>query len=139
MLHVIVRERRHREVTVVVVRLEPNIQFLVHARFLCGRCKVLREQLFLRVEVVAGAHIDQEIQRSLPFLNELRRVMLLPLLLVVLAKVPLECLLAPGAVDGVCDGRECGDGLVFPGVFEELVVLVSIHRFPLSLPPLLNP
>lgn len=47
--------------------------------------------------------------------------MLLPLLLLVLAKVSLESLLAPRAVDGVGDGCECGDGLVHARVLEELI------------------
>lgn len=46
--------------------------------------------------------------------------MLLPLILLVVAEVALKGLLAPGAVDGVCDGGKGGDGLVFAWVAEEL-------------------
>lgn len=46
--------------------------------------------------------------------------MLLPLILLVVAEVALEGFLAPGAVDGVCDGCEGGDGLVLARVAEEL-------------------
>lgn len=46
--------------------------------------------------------------------------MFLPLLLLVLAKVALEGLLAPGAVDGVGDGGKRRDGLVLARVAEEL-------------------
>ena len=48
--------------------------------------------------------------------------MLFPLLLLVLAKVAAECLLAPRAVDGVADGRKGRDGLVLAGVTEELYI-----------------
>ena len=46
--------------------------------------------------------------------------MLLPLLLLVLAEVAVEGLLAPGAVDGVGNRGKGRDGLVFAGVAEEL-------------------
>lgn len=52
--------------------------------------------------------------------------MLLPLLLLVLAKVSLESFLAPWAVDGIGDGCECRDGLVHAGVLEELSMVVSL-------------
>lgn len=65
-------------------------------------------------------HIDQQIQRALPPLHQLRRVVLLPPLRVPLAEIASEGFLAPGAVDGVGDGREGGHGLVFARVFEEL-------------------
>jgi hypothetical protein len=48
---------------------------------------------------------------------------LLPLVLLVVAKVALEGLLAPGAVCGVCDRREGRDGLVFTRVAKELVIV----------------
>lgn len=47
--------------------------------------------------------------------------MLLPLILLVIAEVALERLLAPGAVDRVRDGCECRDGLVLAWVAEELM------------------
>lgn len=53
--------------------------------------------------------------------------MLLPFFLRsgVLAKVALERLLAPGAIDGVCDRRKGADGFVFAGVAEELPSLLT--------------
>lgn len=47
--------------------------------------------------------------------------MFLPLLLLVLSKVSLECFLTPRTVDWVGDRCEGGYGLVFPGVLEELI------------------
>jgi hypothetical protein len=46
-------------------------------------------------------------------------------LLLVFAKVSLECLLTPRAVDRVGDRGECGDGLVHARVLEELSLMVS--------------
>lgn len=46
--------------------------------------------------------------------------MLLPLVLLVIAKVALERLLAPWALGGVCDRREGRNRLVFAWVAEEL-------------------
>lgn len=57
--------------------------------------------------------------------------MLFPLLLLILAEVAIECLLAPGAVDRVGDGCKGRDGLVFAGVAEKLFKLARIHCFPL--------
>ena len=68
-------------------------------------------------------HVDENVQRALPLLDELSRIVLLPLLLLVLAKVSLECSLTPWAVDGVGDGRKGGDGLVLAGVLEELMAM----------------
>lgn len=65
--------------------------------------------------------INQHIQRALPLLDQLRGIVLLPLLLVLRAEVARESLLTPRAVDGVGDGRECGNGLVFSGISEELL------------------
>lgn len=66
-------------------------------------------------------HVNQDLERvTLPLLDELGGVMLLPLLQLVLAEVALERLLAPGAVDRVGDGCKGRDGLVFAGVAEEL-------------------
>lgn len=47
--------------------------------------------------------------------------MLLPLILLIIAKVALEGLLAPGAVRRVRDRRERRDGLVLAWVTEELI------------------
>lgn len=119
MFHVVIRERRHRVVAVVVVRLVADLQTL-DARLLGRLLEVLGQKLALLVEVVAGAHVNEHIQRSLPLLHELRCVVLLPLLLLVLAEVAAKGLLAPWAVDGVGDGCKGGDGLVLAGVAEEL-------------------
>lgn len=56
--------------------------------------------------------------------------MLCPFLLLVLAKVAREGLLAPVAVAGVGDGCEGGHGLVLARVLEELCafVLVSVQN-----------
>lgn len=48
--------------------------------------------------------------------------MLLPLGLLVVAKVPVERLLAPRAVNRVRDGSERGDGFIFAGVAQELFI-----------------
>lgn len=67
-------------------------------------------------------HIDQNIQRtSTPLLNQFSSIVLLPLILLVIAKVALECLLAPGAVRRVRDRCESRDGLVLAWVAEELI------------------
>lgn len=55
--------------------------------------------------------------------------MLLPLLLLVLAEVALESLLAPGTVDRVADGREGRNGLVLAGVAEELLKMSQYVDF----------
>jgi hypothetical protein len=65
-------------------------------------------------------HVNKHLEGPLPLLDKLGCVVLFPLALLVLAKVAFESLLAPGAVDGVCDGGEGRDGLVFSGVLEEL-------------------
>lgn len=65
-------------------------------------------------------HIDQDVERTLPLLDELGSVVLAPLLFLILAKVPREGLLAPVAVRGVRNRSERGDGLVLSGVLQEL-------------------
>lgn len=66
-------------------------------------------------------HVNQNVHLlTFPLLDQLGGIVLLPLLQVVLAEVPLEGLLAPGAVDGVGDRSERRDRLVFAGVFQEL-------------------
>lgn len=65
-------------------------------------------------------HINKHLQRTLPLLHELGRIVLLPLLLLVLAKVALESFLPPGCVDRVGNGRKSGYGLVHSRVLEEL-------------------
>lgn len=64
-------------------------------------------------------HINEHIQWALPLLDELGRIVLLPLLLIV-SQISGECLLAPGAVDGVGDWRKGGYRLVLARVTEEL-------------------
>lgn len=67
-------------------------------------------------------HINQNIQRTAtPLLNQLSSIVLLPLILLVIAEVSLERLLAPGTVDGVGDWRERRDRLVLARVTEELM------------------
>lgn len=138
----IIRKACHGIVTVVVIRLVSHLDAL-HAAVGRSLFKVFGEKLALFVEVVAGAlfrqhmyilglgpgegggwkktyNINQRIQRTRPFLDEFRGIVLAPLGLVVVAKVPIKCLLAPGAVTRVRNGGECADGLVFAGVTEEL-------------------
>lgn len=67
-------------------------------------------------------HINQDIQRTpTPLLNQLGSIVLLPLILLIIAEVALERLLAPGAVRRVRDRREGRDGLVLAWVTEELM------------------
>jgi hypothetical protein len=80
----------------------------------------LRQCLSSQASGSSTHHIDEHLQRPFPLLDKLGRIVLLPLLLLVLAKVPLECLLSPRALDRVRDRSECGDGLVLARVLEEL-------------------
>jgi hypothetical protein len=123
----LVGERGHEVVAVIVIWLHAELDALVVAGLLRCLHKVLREQLLLVVKVVSGTlirvnyipsqqscpwnthHIDEHLQRALPLLYELRCVVLLPLLLLVLTKVSLEGLLSPRAVDWVGNWCECGD------------------------------
>jgi hypothetical protein len=55
---------------------------------------------------------------------------LLPLILLVIAEVSLERLLAPGTVDRVGDWRECRDRLVLAWITEELMEwLDNLQRY----------
>ena len=85
MLHVLARKGRNEKVRVVIAILIPHLDTLT--RLLRRLLKVLRQELALLVEVVARAHIDQDIRiiRILP--NEFRRIMLRPLLFLVFSKV----------------------------------------------------
>ena len=66
--------------------------------------------------------VDENIQRLPgPLLHQLRRVVLRPLCLFVLAEIAAECFLAPGAIARVGDWGVRGDGSVFAGVLEELM------------------
>jgi hypothetical protein len=64
--------------------------------------------------------INQKIQGTLPLLDKLRRIMGLPLLLLIFAKVSSERLLTPRAVDRVGNWGKGGARLVLAGVLEEL-------------------
>ena len=113
----LVCERGHEKIAVVVVGLHPEIDALIIPSFLRGFNEIFWEKLLLLVEVVTRAlidvnaakcdmgvasrntdHVNEDLQRALPLLHELRRIVLLPLLLLVLPKVSLERLLAPRAV-----------------------------------------
>lgn len=55
--------------------------------------------------------------------------MLLPLLLLILAKVSLESLLTPRAVDWIGNGRKSGDRFVQARVLKELEYLISTRSY----------
>lgn len=117
MLDVVFCKALHEEVGVVVVVLVSDRR-AANARFLDGFFKVFREKLAFFIEWVAEAHINQAGKMTLPALDELRGVVLLPLVLVV-AEVAGKGLGAPGAAAGVGDGRKGADRLVLAGVLEE--------------------
>jgi hypothetical protein len=117
MLDVVSGKSRDEEVRVVVAVLVPHLDALV--RLLSRLLKLLRQQLALLVKVVAGTNINQNIRGVGEFGQQLRRIVRSPLLLLVLAKVAAESLLAPRAVAGVGDGRESRHRLVHAGVLEE--------------------
>lgn len=73
--------------------------------------------------------VDENVQRSLPFLDKLRSVVFFPFLLVVFAKVSIECLLSPRTVAWVRDRSKRADRLVFAGVSEELGQNIIFHIF----------
>jgi hypothetical protein len=76
--------------------------------------------MYIIWEFEKAHHINQHVQRTLPLLQQLRRIMLFPLLLLILSKVALEGLLTPGAIDGVGDGRKCRDGLILSWISQKL-------------------
>merc|ERR1712070_414665 len=104
MFHVIIREGADEEVRVVVAILIPHLDALPAA--FGDLLQVLRQQLALLVKVIAGADVDQGVDIAVVLLQQLASVVLAPLALV-LAKVPVEGLLAPGTVDRVADRGEC--------------------------------
>lgn len=65
-------------------------------------------------------HINENLQGSLPLLDQLRCIMLIPCCFLVVSKIAGESLLSPVAVDGVGDGRKRRYGLVHSRVLEEL-------------------
>lgn len=73
-------------------------------------------------------NVNKYIKWTLPLLDEFGSVMLLPLFLVFLAKVALECLLAPGTIDGICNRRKRADGFVFARVTEELSNRLNVSK-----------
>ena len=133
-LDMVICERGHEVVAVVVVRLQAELDALVVACLLCCLEEVLWQELLLLVEVVAGAlnivsmswdsrvwntyNVDEDFKRPLPLLDKLCSIVLLPFLLVV-ADVTLECLLPPWCVDGVGNGCESRNRLVLPRVLQE--------------------
>lgn len=83
----------------------------------------------LKIRRADTYHVDQNAEiLAAPFLEQLSGIVLLPLLLLVLAKVALECLLAPGAVDWVADRSKRGDRLVLARITEELFNSISIQN-----------
>jgi hypothetical protein len=111
----------------VVIGLHAEFDALVVAGLFRCLNKVFWQQLSLIVEVVASTlfgvsamscrdrpksdthHVDEHLQWALPLLYELCCVMLFPLLLLVFAKVSLEGLLSPWAVDWIGNWCECGN------------------------------
>jgi hypothetical protein len=137
--HMLVCERSHKEVAVVVVGLHPEVNALVISGFFRGFDQVFREKLLLLVEVVTCAlpsvntmhggvggrlrgiyHVNEHLQRALPLLHKFCSIVLLPLLLLVLSKVSLKRLLTPWTVDGVGNWREGRDRFIHSGVLQEL-------------------
>lgn len=85
--------------------------------------------LVTAVEYRETYHVNQNFKIALVTrvpLQQLCSIVLLPLLLLVLAEVALEGLLAPGAVDGVRNWRECRDRLVFARVAKVLLAFVRL-------------
>jgi hypothetical protein len=138
---VIICKGCHEVVAVVVVWLHAEVDSFVVSGLLGSLDQVLGQELLLFVKVISGAlhnvnilkrysqlgdtdNVDEHLQWAFPLLHKLRSIILLPLFLI-LSEVSLECLFAPGAVDRVSDGCECGDGLVFAGVLQELILRKS--------------
>lgn len=152
MLDMIICKGSHREIGMIIVRLVAHMH--TGKTSIAGSSyKVFGEELALLVEVVAGSlvsisirhkiilrqakgrrtrwsktyNINQNIQwPTRPLLNQLRSIVLLPLLLRFIPEVAFERLLAPGRVDGIGDGCKRRDGLVFAGVTEVLSQSISL-------------
>lgn len=123
----------------VVVGLHAQSDTLVVPCFLRRLDEIFGEKLSLFVEIVASTlrtlvnfartqwrhestdHVNEHLKRSFPLLDELSRVVLLPLVLLVLPKVSFESLLSPRAIDWVGNRSERGHRLVLARVFEELI------------------
>jgi hypothetical protein len=127
MLDVVSRKSRDEEVRVVITILVPHLDTLI--RLLRRFLKVLRQQLALFVKVVASPNINQNIRGIGELGQQLRRIVRGPLLLLVLAKVTAESLLAPGTVARVGNRRKSRHRLVHAGVLqEECESAVAAHR-----------
>jgi len=55
MLDMVIRERCHSKVAVIIIRLEPDVDALLLADLLGRSCEVLRQKLALLIEIVSGA------------------------------------------------------------------------------------
>ena len=67
-------------------------------------------------------HVDQNIERTLPSLDQLGSVVLLPApsFVILLPKVSAKRLLTPRRIDRVGDGREGGHRFVLAWILQEL-------------------
>src|ERR1700733_14723005 len=92
-------------VAVIVARLQAQVQRL--ARLRGGGGELLRQQLFGE-KWVARALVDENVPGKLPARDEFAGVVFAPCL-GVLAQIIAEGLLAPGALHGRRNGRECGN------------------------------
>lgn len=103
MINMICCKSRDEVVAVIIALVKPQVHAPV-ATFLDttpaprGLDKVLRQKLSLLVKVVARPDVDQDVQFPGMFLDQLCRVVLGPLALVVISKVSCECLFAPIAL-----------------------------------------
>ncbi len=147
MSHMIIRERRHCEITMIIPLLKPQIYFSLT---LCRLYEILRQQLTLGVEIVCCAlwiivlmvsnlvlclfrmtdemgkkhayHINQNVQRrSRPLLHQFSRIMFRPLCFILLAEIALERLLPPRAFARIGNGSIRRHRLVLPRILQELV------------------
>ena len=117
MLHMVVGECADEEVRVIVAFSVVHRHLL--PCLLGSLLQVLWQELALLVEVVACPDVDEDVCVAGVVANQLCGVVFCPLLLLVVAEVSAECLLAPVAVGGVGDGCECGYRLVLSWILEE--------------------
>ncbi|EKG11544.1 hypothetical protein MPH_11037 [Macrophomina phaseolina MS6] len=134
----LVSERRHEIIAVVVSRLTTQSNSFSYSGLLRGFHEVVHEQLAFVGEVIGGpllnfsqcqicsrhrngAHyVYEEVQRAFPFLNELCGVVFLPLFHVLFPEICCESFLAPRTVNGVRNGCERGAGLILSRILQEL-------------------